>query len=192
MESLKGEVLAFYQPYGPIESWLAERIVICQWRMRRAIQEETRETLKYNNELVYNDPGLLPPYGILEKIIKYETTASRELFRAMTEIERLQTIRLGQGVKNAASSGGMGAAKELSRTQSNLSDREKMQSQEISKLLQNKEQEVKDSLLGDQKTSLGQQYTKDRGDKNSSLNSTPKTPSNLETLFQNDKGNKGR
>lgn len=97
-ESLKSDLVAYYEPHGPIESWLVQRIVICQWRMRRAMQEETRETIQHNDESIYVKPGLLCRSGLLETIIRYETTASRELFRAMGEIERLQAIRLGRDI----------------------------------------------------------------------------------------------
>ena len=43
----------------------------------------------------------LPPREVLEKILRYETTISRQLYKAMAELERLQRLRRGEPVPPA-------------------------------------------------------------------------------------------
>jgi len=40
----------------------------------------------------------LPPREVLDKILRYETTISRQLYKAMAELERFQRMRMGEPV----------------------------------------------------------------------------------------------
>jgi hypothetical protein len=95
------EFLAYYRerrdaekPEGPIEEGLLERIVICEWRQRRAYRAEA---------------GLLETGGGAEDVFhgmdremavlsRYETALDRSLQRARHELERRQARRRGEAV----------------------------------------------------------------------------------------------
>ena len=64
---------------------LRERFL--QFTERESIEEQARQ-----------EAAVLPPAQTLDKILRYETALDRQLFRAMTELERLQRRRLGENV----------------------------------------------------------------------------------------------
>ena len=41
---------------------------------------------------------MLPSTEVLEKILRYETKLKRQMFRAMSQLERLQRMRKGEAV----------------------------------------------------------------------------------------------
>jgi hypothetical protein len=57
--------------------------------------KEEREERESHEEQSRQAASVLPAMPVLEKIIRYETKLERQLYRAMTQLERLQ--RLGQG-----------------------------------------------------------------------------------------------
>ena len=63
----------------------------------QAIREIYRE--KENLEFESMKASLaLPPKEVVDKILRYETTISRQLYRAMAELERLQRMRKGEAI----------------------------------------------------------------------------------------------
>ena len=66
---------------GPIES--QER----RCRKREAAEEEARQAA-----------AVLPAPEVLDKILRYETKLERQMYRAMSQLERVQRIRCGEAL----------------------------------------------------------------------------------------------
>jgi len=95
------EFLAYYRerrdaekPEGPIEEGLLERIVICEWRQRRAYRAEAG--------LMENGGGVEDVFHGMSQdmavLCRYETALDRSLQRARHELERRQARRRGETV----------------------------------------------------------------------------------------------
>ena len=79
-ESLTAEV----KPVGEMETLLLEMIISASWRIRRILnyeQKNARSAIDYR-------------YSINDKIIHYIQTLQRQVYRAMHELERLQSARI--------------------------------------------------------------------------------------------------
>jgi hypothetical protein len=61
----------------------------------RFLQLTERESIE---EQARQEAAVLPPAQTLDKILRYETALDRRLFRAVSELERLQRRRLGENV----------------------------------------------------------------------------------------------
>jgi hypothetical protein len=105
-------------PVGALECLLVERIVVCAWRLRRAVRKEAdldrRERVREENAAEYiARPGStdsihgLVAFGSVETddlvdaqadLLRYETAIERGLYRAIHNLERVQARRLGQHV----------------------------------------------------------------------------------------------
>jgi hypothetical protein len=102
------------QPVGPVEEIIVDRIISSFWRLRRALEIE-KNTMEWNKEYMELDFGLggmsLRPTEqqnsrkairdmihneTIEKIMRYETTIERGIFRALHELERMQARRNGK------------------------------------------------------------------------------------------------
>lgn len=91
-------LMAHFRPQGPIEEFLVDRITTCQWRLRRVVRCEAQQ-------LMEDEPWPSKNTSLLEAVdteglIKYETSISRELYRALGHLERLQAVRLGRATGN--------------------------------------------------------------------------------------------
>ena len=96
-------------PSGPLEEMLTEKIAVCWWRQKRALEWEL--------ELVPNAFGSVAPavdmtnrfnhfrflelvsrtFGAqMDRILRYETTIQRELVYSLNQLERLQRTRKGE------------------------------------------------------------------------------------------------
>ena len=62
--------------------WLQEQ---CQ--KREAAEEQARQAA-----------AVLPSMDVLEKILRYETKLERQMYRAMSQLERVQRMRRGEAV----------------------------------------------------------------------------------------------
>jgi hypothetical protein len=107
-------------PVGALEEMQVEKIAVCWWRQKRALQCEaglvTRAFVPDNKSGVCEDleravgfgPNLereairdhliLPLGADLDRILRYETTIQRELSCAINQLERLQRARKGEHV----------------------------------------------------------------------------------------------
>lgn len=96
------------EPHGPFEETLVDRIISCYWRLRRAIYIEKNTMDWYESDA---DMFSLPEpeeqmdrkrikntlgNDSIEKILRYETTIERSLYKALHELERLQAKRSGK------------------------------------------------------------------------------------------------
>ena len=62
------------------------------WQKREATKREQAE------ESARQAAAVLPSADTLDKILRYETTLERQLYRAMNQLERLQRLRQGEAV----------------------------------------------------------------------------------------------
>lgn len=92
------------KPIGAIEVLLVERIVSGVWRLRRALSVEATAMEYYTNSsssLFEDNPeqkAITDSFNneLVEKIIRYETTIERSIYKALHELERMQSKRNGK------------------------------------------------------------------------------------------------
>lgn len=93
------------QPVGELEVVLVDRIVTALWRLRRVVAMETDVIQHYRNlERMSQRSGtlgeaMLHDHGDrFSRILRYEITYERSLYKALHELERLQAARAGEAV----------------------------------------------------------------------------------------------
>jgi len=100
------EMVQALAPADAVEEALAERIILCSWRLRRA---ERAEAARLNSEAAERardyparrnaiDTALRDGYPTMAMIARYETQIERSLFRAIASLERRQARRAGEAV----------------------------------------------------------------------------------------------
>lgn len=108
--ALNMDIYEQFQPVGPIEIMLVDRIASNLWRLRRALYVE-KETMNWYQTDIDPFPlgqdeeqqdrqsikNMLSNESI-ETILRYETTIERSIFRALHELERIQARRNGKDV----------------------------------------------------------------------------------------------
>ncbi len=98
-----------FDPHGPLEEMLVDRIASCYWRLRRAVWVEKNAMDWYEED---EDAFVVMPEtdeqiarkrikntignDSIEKVLRYETAIERSMFRALHELERLQAKRNGK------------------------------------------------------------------------------------------------
>jgi hypothetical protein len=111
------KLMRVLSPEGAMEAQLAERAVICAWRLRRVYRIETGmfskarklwaptgPTLTNDIETVYT--RLASQRDDLAKLSRYESSIERSLRRALLDLERRQARRRkGEGLDQLLSSG---------------------------------------------------------------------------------------
>jgi len=111
-EAFRDDILESLRPQGAIEEQLAERIVLCWWRLRRVsrmeadiVAEEHRDADEFNASSILagstRGAGFVAAKLIAEpfqNLSRYETTIERSLHRALHELERWQARRKGEPV----------------------------------------------------------------------------------------------
>jgi hypothetical protein len=111
LNELKETITEALDPIGPMENLLVDRIIANVWRLRRALQIETKTMEWYQNDFDMFPIGqseeqqarksiknMLSNESI-ETILRYETTIERSIFRTLHELERLQAKRNGKDVQ---------------------------------------------------------------------------------------------
>lgn len=111
LAELKETITEALDPIGPMEHLLVDRIIANVWRLRRALQIETKTMEWYQNDFDMFPIGqseeqqarksiknMLSNESI-ETILRYETTIERSIFRTLHELERLQAKRNGKDVQ---------------------------------------------------------------------------------------------
>jgi hypothetical protein len=87
------------KPVGELETVLVERIICAIWRLKRVLRTEQNygrpSAEDYNNVAEYFH-GIDYRYSGWQKYSRYETTLERQIYKAMTALERLQRIRQGE------------------------------------------------------------------------------------------------
>jgi hypothetical protein len=83
VEALAAAMREHYQPVGIVEEILVQKIIA--------------ETVRYGRALTLEHPKSVPSEGylvhFLDRVVRYTTSTSRALYRAMEELERLQAAR---------------------------------------------------------------------------------------------------
>lgn len=101
------------KPVTEMERFLVDRIATNVWRLKRAMQME-REMMEKSREGMFNGEHLsklgatLTHYDIAHndiygKLIRYEGSIERGIFKALHELERMQASRNGQTVPTSHS-----------------------------------------------------------------------------------------
>jgi hypothetical protein len=87
-------------PVGMLEEILVEKIAVCCWRQRRALQCEAAIVREDEILPMPMSKGLLKimSHRGTDRILRYETTIHRQLAFAMNQLERLQRTRKGENV----------------------------------------------------------------------------------------------
>ena len=113
-DDAREDFVQHYQPSGPVEEMLVDRIVNCYWRLSRAARAErgqiaiqTTDTIawerKYpkrpsteeNNQLLVAVLSI-PEQRAQSNLLAYENSIERQLYRALNQLERIQRQRLGE------------------------------------------------------------------------------------------------
>ena len=100
------EMVRALAPADAVEAALAERIILCAWRLRRAGRAEAarlnsasakraREYPQWRNAI---DTALSDGGVAMAIIARYEIQIERSLYRAMASLERRQARRAGEAV----------------------------------------------------------------------------------------------
>lgn len=103
------DLRASLAPEGAVEDLLVERIIGATWRLRRAYAAESdlfKDRLTWHSwrgaPASYDAQSKVRPEVLIspdfEKILRYETTVERSLFRSLHELQRLQAKRRGERV----------------------------------------------------------------------------------------------
>jgi len=109
LNELSKNVIDSLKPIGELENILTERVISNTWRLKRCLKIE-KNLMEYekNNELNDFDIGGLEKQSkrnsvlsmvsshLIDRIIRYETTIERGIFRALHELERIQSKRKGE------------------------------------------------------------------------------------------------
>jgi hypothetical protein len=104
------------KPVGVLEEIMVERIAVCLWRLKRALQYEVGTMqLRYigeqaslkskgttDSEMEFLAPCFhhlrLPQGQEMDLLLRYETTFHRQLVSTLNQLERLQRARTGEHV----------------------------------------------------------------------------------------------
>lgn len=88
-------------PVGAVEAMLADRVVCCAWRCRRAVTLEAMSLSAPSPFETDNTPALLSALrrwnSMVELLGRYERTHEGAMFRALHELQRVQAARTGDG-----------------------------------------------------------------------------------------------
>jgi hypothetical protein len=73
-------------------AFLNQELGVFNWQKRKCVERDD------NEEQARQAAAVLPSMDVLEKILRYETKLERQLYRAMTHLERFQRMRQGEAV----------------------------------------------------------------------------------------------
>ncbi|MFC1953251.1 hypothetical protein ACFLWR_03880 [Chloroflexota bacterium] len=100
MAQFRDSVILELKLYGELELFLLDRLIICAWRLRRAIGIETNLILGLYKNRAAEDPNVLAYDKLraeivfihghsVEKISRYEAAIERQLYKALNELNEL-------------------------------------------------------------------------------------------------------
>jgi hypothetical protein len=121
-EAFHAELVAALRPKGAVEQALAERAVLCTWRLRRVYRFETglfrkargawsNGAAETTSDVAVVFLRLASNEDDLSKLTRYETTLERSLQRALKALERRQIFR-GDGAFASGSGDALGTSTE--------------------------------------------------------------------------------
>ncbi len=88
-----------FQAEGIMEELLVQKLCTLFWRQRRLLRAECAEISEFT-DLMGRDT-LIPAPDVLDLLLRYEANLDRSFDRTLSQLERLQRIRLGQSVPAA-------------------------------------------------------------------------------------------
>lgn len=110
LQELGYSIVEALKPVGEIEGMLTDRIISSTWRLRRLLQIE-RGTMQWHKDYEDMFPNLgsggdkesqklkeMIDNNAIEKIIRYESSIERSIFKALHELERVQARRNGKDI----------------------------------------------------------------------------------------------
>ena len=100
----RGSVIFELVPYGELELLLVDRFITCVWRLRRIISIEANNIQNLYTKRAIENPNLLAYDKIqaesafmsgpsVEKILRYETTIERQMYKALDKFIELREKR---------------------------------------------------------------------------------------------------
>jgi hypothetical protein len=100
---LRRKVMAELQPVGELETIIVERIIASTWRLKRTLRSEKKYShpaaeLSERSDFI---AGGDYRYSAWQNYSCYEASIERQLYKAMHELERLQTARLARSEEAA-------------------------------------------------------------------------------------------
>jgi hypothetical protein len=106
LERLRADFLAHFQPAGPLEALLVDRIISNAWRLRRVLEVEalyqSHKVEKYMDGPTEYLGTMFSNIECLEnvleqgaKLTRYESFLERSLHKSLHELQRLQAARAG-------------------------------------------------------------------------------------------------
>ena len=86
-----------------MEELLVQKLCTLLWRQRRLLRAECAEIEIAERESAEitdfrGEDTLVPPSDVLDRLLRYEANLDRSFDRTLSQLERLQRIRLGQSV----------------------------------------------------------------------------------------------
>jgi hypothetical protein len=105
-QAFHAELMAALRPEGAFEANLAERVILCAWRLRRVYRIETglfcktRKSWSNGDAVATNDIDIVflrlaSHDDEIAKLTRYETSIERSVQRALKTLERRQAQRKG-------------------------------------------------------------------------------------------------
>lgn len=108
LESLRADFLAHFQPAGPLEGLLVDRITANAWRLRKALEVESWYQDYHAGKYLSGprrDDALSIEWSNIEsleaifeqgsKLTRYESFLERSIHKSLHELQRLQAARAG-------------------------------------------------------------------------------------------------
>jgi hypothetical protein len=98
LTTLASELMTSLLPEGKIEELLVQKIISSTWRLQRLIGAES-SLFKEKNWIGQEEP-IHEAYSshAMASMSRYESCLERNFYKALHELQRLQAMRLGQGV----------------------------------------------------------------------------------------------
>jgi hypothetical protein len=94
-DTLLSGLCEHFKPIGTLEEILVEKLAVLIWRYRRLIYTEAAEiragAIQWKFDLNSNP-------NVLDRLPRYEASIERSFDRTLTQLERIQRMRLGQPV----------------------------------------------------------------------------------------------
>jgi hypothetical protein len=95
LAALRRQYLEELQPVGELENLLVDRIASSTWRLKRAVHDVKRQVRT----------GCDHGFGSWDVYMRYETALERQIFKALHELQDLQTSRLAKADAAAQAAG---------------------------------------------------------------------------------------
>jgi hypothetical protein len=97
LKRLRNNLMTEGEPDGEVETMLVERIASCMWRLRRAVNAESRLRLgEWDDHQSY--PFVRKHLHGWQNLNRYETMIERQMYKAIHELERMRRVRLGESI----------------------------------------------------------------------------------------------